>query len=149
MYLCINRSKPRNHGFTLIEIVVSLIICGFIAMMIGNGLVYSVQLYKTVKVTDEIIPQTNTAINIIKKEIATELSEGNINDNNIQSCNFGRISYTGTQLKLNNNTLLHNVSSCRIEKKAFTTSNAQIYHIYFTLNLNDSNKTFEFDVCGE
>ena len=147
MYSYTNHEKD-SKGFTLLEIVVSLVICGFIAMMLGSGFIYSAQLYRTVKYTDEIIPQTNVAINTIKQELAQEITSGEPNIQNLHSCSFGRLALTGTNLNLNNNVLLPNISSCQIQKNKLTTG-ATIYHISFTLNLNSDNKTFNFDVCGE
>ena len=55
-----------NRGFTLLEIIVSLVIVGIMATMLGSGLVYSVQLYRTVKSTDETLLQANAAFNLIQ-----------------------------------------------------------------------------------
>lgn len=140
--------SKSNSGFTLIEIVTGLVISGFIAVMIGSGLVYSVQLYRSIKGIDEGFPQANVAFNIIRSEILKgNLSEEAADEEN--SCTRGDFSFSNGTLKWNEMTLLTNVKSCSIKEKYVFNTSASVYHVRLSLNMNDNERTFAFDVCED
>jgi len=141
-------TSKTDSGFTLIEIVTGLVISGFIAVMIGSGLVYSVQLYRTIKEIDESFPQANVAFNILRSEIL----KGNLSqdaDDDENSCTRGDFSFANGTLKWNEKTLLTNVKSCSIRMKNVFGDSASVYHVSISLNMNDNERTFAFDVCED
>lgn len=135
-----------NRGFTLLEIIVSLVIVGIMATMLGSGLVYSVQLYRTVKSTDETLLQANAAFNLIR----TEIQKGRFGGRDSDSCTQDQLKFENSALYWNNNLILSNVSYCKITNnlQAFSTSHATVQRITISLLLDGNKKTYEFDVDG-
>ena len=60
-------NKTDSRGFTLLEIIISLVILGFVGASIGSGLVYSVQLYRNSQAMDTVMPQVDAAFNVVRK----------------------------------------------------------------------------------
>ena len=63
-------NRRNEKGFTLIEVVVSLILLGIVAATAGMGLVTSVQGYMFCRQNGELIGKGETAITRIIKELA-------------------------------------------------------------------------------
>ncbi len=63
-----------QRGFTLIEIVVTLLLVGIIAAMGGMGIVQAVRGYVSVKQNTEITQQVQTAMTRINREITEMIS---------------------------------------------------------------------------
>lgn len=141
--------EHRSRGFTLIEIVAALVISGFVAAMLGSGLVYSVQLYRTIKGVDEIVPQADAAFNRLRPL----LREGKLTiKKDSDSCtNANTLCLKNGTLTLEGDKLLSHVSNISIDENNAIPgdSSAVITHVKITLDLNGSEKTFEFDVCED
>ena len=136
-----------NRGFTLLEIIVSLVIVGIMSTMLGSGLVFSVQLYRTVKSTDETLLQANAAFNLIR----TEIQNGKLGGHDSNSCTQDKLKFENSSLYWNNNLILSNVSDCKITNnhQAFSTSHATVQHVTISLLLDGNKKSYEFDVDGD
>ena len=136
-----------NRGFTLLEIIISLVIVGIMATMLGSGLVYSLQLYRTVKSTDETLLQANAAFNLIR----TEIQQGRLGGRDSNSCTQDQLKFENSALYWNNNLILSNVLDCKITNnhQAFSTSYATVQHVTISLLLDGNKKIYEFDVDGD
>ena len=131
------------NGFTLLETIVSLVIIGFIAISIGNGLVYSVKLFQTSKAYDTTMPQLDAAFNIIRMSIQ-DGTESLIEHNESSKLLTIKSSKDSTE----NHVLLENVSEYKIIKNesAFSGSSATVTHAYLTLDFNGNEKNIDFVV---
>ncbi len=133
------RDNPHARGFTLLEVIISLVIMGFIAVSIGSGLVYSVQLFQTSKAADVTMPQLDAAFHVIRRTI--------------QDGNTALLSCSGEKLYLKSGSgdsatktvLLSNVTSFNTTAvSAFADSTAKVKHV--TMKLNFLDEPIEFDV---
>ena len=137
-------NKPLCQGFTLLEIVISLVIAGFMAASIGSGLVYSVQLYRTAQQTDTAMPQIDAAVNIIRRVVQQESS--------FQDITTKRFSCKDGQLFLDSYLLLNNVEKFDVtEPAAFEALSAgiKVRHVLLRFNFDGNLRTIEFDVCPQ
>lgn len=127
------RDNENARGFTLLEVIISLVIMGFIAISIGSGLVYSVQLFQTSKAADVTMPQLDAAFHVIRRTI----QDGN---KELLSCSDEKLylkSGTGDSGESATKTvLLANVTSfdASSAESAFADSNAQVVHVKLQLN---------------
>lgn len=145
--------KTNSRGFTLLEIIISLVILGFVSASIGSGLVYSVQLYRNSQAMDTVMPQVDAAFNVIRKVVqsAQKITRGNQNNGTaIVVSDMGQIlKRENNQLTLDGKLLLDNVSKFDIsEISAFSSvsSEAKVQHVLITIDLADTQKNIEFDV---
>lgn len=142
-----------ERGFTLLEIVTGLVISGFIAVMIGSGLVYSVKLYQNLKGLDESLPQIDAAINFIRHTI----KNGEFKKSQTFVCGY---TYNGQD----HNSLIYNskvrllrhvdCTSFKIDPTAVAFSGsdvdgATLYRITLRVEVNGVLRNFDFDVCGD
>lgn len=146
-------NKTDSRGFTLLEIIISLVILGFVGASIGSGLVYSVQLYRNSQAMDTVMPQVDAAFNVVRKIVqsAQKITRGNKNNGTaIVVSNMGQIlKRENNQLTLDNKLLLDNVSKFDVsEISAFSSvsSEAKVQHVLITIDLADTQKNIEFDV---
>lgn len=116
---------------------------GFIAASIGSGLVYSVQLYRNTQSMDLLMPQLDTACNVIRKVARQSESMDVINSKFI-------FSQTENKLFINNELLLANVSFFSIsEEKAFSFADQIVRHITLNLDIAGNQRSLSFDVCPQ
>ena len=118
---------------------------GFIAASIGSGLVYSVQLYRNSQSMDILMPQLDTACNVIRKVARQSESMDVINSKLV-------FSQPENKLYINNELLLSNVLYFSIsEEKAFSfaTSNQVVRHITLQLDITGNQHSLSFDVCPQ
>ena len=146
-------SKTNSRGFTLLEIIVSLVILGFVGASIGSGLVYSVQLYRSSQVMDTVMPQVDAAFNVVRKVVQSAQKITRRNQNNGTAIVVGSkgqiLKKENNQLTLDGKLLLDNVSNFDVSQhSAFDSfsSEAKVQHVLITLDLADSPKDIEFDV---
>lgn len=146
-------NKTDSRGFTLLEIIISLVILDFVGASIGSGLVYSVQLYRNSQAMDTVMPQVDAAFNVVRKIVqsAQKITRGNQNNGTaIVVSNMGQIlKRENNQLTLDNKLLLDNVSRFDVsEISAFSSvsSEAKVQHVLITIDLADTQKNIEFDV---
>ena len=146
-------NKTDSRGFTLLEIIISLVILGFVGASIGSGLVYSVQLYRNSQAMDTVMPQVDAAFNVVRKIVqsAQKITRGNQNNGTaIIVGNEGQIlKRENNQLTLDGKLLLDNVSKFDVsEISAFSSvsSEAKVQHVLITIDLADAQKNIEFDV---
>lgn len=146
-------NKTDSRGFTLLEIIISLVILGFVGASIGSDLVYSVQLYRNSQAMDTVMPQVDAAFNVVRKIVqsAQKITRGNQNNGTaIVVSNMGQIlKRENNQLTLDNKLLLDNVSKFDVsEISAFSSvsSEAKVQHVLITIDLADTQKNIEFDV---
>ena len=146
-------NKTDSRGFTLLEIIISLVILGFVGASIGSGLVYSAQLSRNSKAMDTVMPQVDVAFNVVRKVVqsAQKITRGNQNNGTaIIVGNEGKIlKRENNQLTLDGKLLLDNVSKFDVsEISAFSSvsSEAKVQHILITIDLADTQKNIEFDV---
>ena len=135
----INKSPS---GFTLLEIVISLVIMGFIAISIGNGFVYSVQLFNQSKALDTLLPQIDASINVIRK-IAKNKTLQEINELILWDT-------TKNKLTLDSNLLLDNVSNYKIKDESSYFAGAKkatVRHIELAITLDGNEHKFDIFVC--
>lgn len=98
-------SVVKSHsfaGFTLIEMIITLVIVGFIGVVGTYGLVYGVSIYRSIQGIEIMMPQIDVAMNAITQAIRESGNEANIR------------LVTGTadhHLRLNGKTLLSKVKS--------------------------------------
>lgn len=98
-------SVVKSHsfsGFTLIEMIITLVIVGFIGVVGTYGLVYGVSVYRSIQGIEVMMPQIDVAMNAITQAIRESGNEVNIR------------LVTGTadhHLRLNGKTLLSKVKS--------------------------------------
>lgn len=63
-------SKFRSSaGFTLLEMIITLVIVGFIGVVGTYGLVYGVSIYRSIQGIEVIMPQVDVAMNVITQKI--------------------------------------------------------------------------------
>ena len=146
-------NKTDSRGFTLLEIIISLVILGFVGASIGSGLVYSVQLYRNSQAMDTVMPQVDAAFNVVRKIVqsAQKITRGNQNNGTaIVVSDMGQIlKRENNQLTLDGKLLLDNVSKFDVsEISAFSSvfSEAKVQHVLITIDLADAQKNIEFDV---
>lgn len=146
-------NKTDSRGFTLLEIIISLVILGFVGASIGSGLVYSVQLYRNSQAMDTVMPQVDAAFNVVRKIVqsAQKITRGNQNNGTaIVVSDMGQIlKRENNQLTLDGKLLLDNVSKFDVsEISAFSSvsSVAKVQHVLITIDLADAQKNIEFDV---
>lgn len=146
-------NKTDSRGFTLLEIIISLVILGFVGASIGSGLVYSVQLYRNSQAMDTVMPQVDAAFNVVRKIVqsAQKITRGNQNNGTaIVVSDMGQIlKRENNQLSLDGKLLLDNVSKFDVsEISAFSSvsSEAKVQHVLITIDLADAQKNIEFDV---
>lgn len=146
-------NKTDSRGFTLLEIIISLVILGFVGASIGSGLVYSVQLYRNSQAMDTVMPQVDAAFNVVRKIVqsAQKITRGNQNNGTaIVVSDMGQIlKRENNQLTLDGKLLLDNVSKFDVsEISAFpsVSSEAKVQHVLITIDLADAQKNIEFDV---
>lgn len=149
-----------NHerGFTLIEIITGLVISGFIAAMLGSGLVYSVKLYQNLKGLDEILPQIDATINFIRHTIKS----GEFKESETFLCGYS--SQDDSLYDTEHNSLMYNqkyrllrhvdCSSFKIDPNAVAFSDsevddAKLYRITLRVEVNGVFRNFDFDVSGD
>ena len=60
--------KIGNNGFTLIEVIASLVIMGIVAVVAAMGLARGVQAYVTTRTSSDAIQRAESALNRIKLE---------------------------------------------------------------------------------
>lgn len=124
------RDNENARGFTLLEVIISLVIMGFIAISIGSGLVYSVQLFQTSKAADVTMPQLDAAFHVIRRTI----QDGN---KKLLTCSDEKLYLkSGTGESATKTVLLANVTSfdALSTESAFADSNAQVVHVKLQLN---------------
>lgn len=98
-------SVVKSHsfaGFTLIEMIITLVIVGFIGVVGTYGLVYGVSVYRSIQGIEVMMPQVDVAMNAITQAIRESGNEIDIR------------LVTGTadhHLRLNGKTLLSKVKS--------------------------------------
>lgn len=90
----------NNRGFTLIEVIASLIIMGIVAVVASMGLIQGVQAYVTTRINTETLQRAQYAMNRMKLELmsmdtVTAASSGSLT---FTSNKTGRV--TGTQYTL-------------------------------------------------
>ena len=146
-------NKTDSRGFTLLEIIISLVILGFVGASIGSGLVYSVQLYRNSQAMDTVMPQVDAAFNVVRKIVqsAQKITRGNQNNGTaIVVSDMGQIlKRENNQLTLDGKLLLDNISKFDVsEISAFpsVSSEAKVQHVLITIDLADAQKNIEFDV---
>lgn len=146
-------NKTDSQGFTLLEIIISLVILGFVSASIGSGLVYSVQLYRNSQAMDTVMPQVDATFNVVRKIVqsAQKITRGN--QNNGTAIIVGNeeqiLKRENNQLTLDGKLLLDNVSKFDVsEISAFSSvsSEAKVQHVLITIDLADTQKNIEFDV---
>ena len=145
--------QTNSRGFTLLEIIISLVILGFVSASIGSGLVYSVQLYRNSQAMDTVMPQVDAAFIVVRKVVqsAQKITRGNQNNGTaIIVGNEGQIlKRENNQLTLDDKLLLDNVSKfdvSEISAFASVSSEAKVQHVLITIDLADTQKNIEFDV---
>lgn len=144
MWSAEEKIHSKDSGFTLLEMIISLVIMGFIAASVGSGLVYSVQLYRNVQQMDTVMPQVDAAFNVIRK--IGQDSSLSIDDITRRLPNPQESG--SNQLLLDGKLLLDNVSFFKPSVvSAFENSSAKVRH--FELRMFDDSKTIVFDVCPE
>lgn len=123
------RDNENARGFTLLEVIISLVIMGFIAISIGSGLVYSVQLFQTSKAADVTMPQLDAAFHVIRRTI----QDGN---KKLLTCSDEKLYLkSGTEASATKTVLLSNVTSFATStESAFANSEAQVVHVKLQLN---------------
>lgn len=123
------RDNENARGFTLLEVIISLVIMGFIAISIGSGLVYSVQLFQTSKAADVTMPQLDAAFHVIRRTI----QDGN---KELLSCSDEKLYLkNGTGESATKAVLLANVTSFATStESAFEGSKAKVVHVKLQLN---------------
>ncbi len=133
------RDNKNARGFTVLEVIISLVIMGFIAVSIGNGVVYSVQLFKASQAADVTLPQLDAAFHVIRRTI----QDG---DKNLLSCADEKLYLnSGSGDSEKKTVLLSNVTSfLTSEVSAFENSEARVVHVKMQLNFVE--EPIEFDV---
>ena len=134
-------NKPSS-GFTLLETVICLVIMGFIALSIGNGFIYSVQLFNQSKALDTFLPQIDTSINVLRK-IAKNKTLQEIDELILWDT-------TKNKLTLDSNLLLDNVSNYKIEDESASfvgVKKAIVRHIELAITLGGNEHKFDIFVC--
>lgn len=125
----------KESGFTFIEIIICLIILGFIGPSIGSGLIQSTELYRISKTTDIALPQLDVAYNIIYQSV--------------KDGNDKFIEQDGEYIKYKGNTILGNINQFSIKQSPIsdnTTGNIKTIEIIFNSSLNNETHSFIFDV---
>lgn len=101
--------KNNNKGFTLIEVIVSLVIMSIVAIVASMGLIQGVQVYVTTRLNSETLQRAEYALNRMKLELMNMDSVTAANNNSFtftsNKSNRGSgtvyvISHTGTQINL-------------------------------------------------
>ena len=132
-------AKRNERGFTLLEVIISLVIMGFIAISIGNGLVYSVQLFQISKASDVTMPQLDAAFHLIRRTIQN-------GDKALLTCSDEKLYLkSSTDEVASKTTILNNVTSFDTPTvSAFENSTAEVVHVKMQLNFIEN--PIEFDV---
>ncbi|EJX04320.1 hypothetical protein EVA_07572 [gut metagenome] len=71
------RHAPSNNpcqflGFTLLEMVMVLMLVGFISVFVGSGMIYGIKIYKATQGASEVMPQVQTAMNVLRHRVMRE-----------------------------------------------------------------------------
>lgn len=77
-------SVVKSHsfaGFTLIEMIITLVIVGFIGVVGTYGLVYGVSIYRSIQGIEIMMPQIDVAMNAITQTIRECDNETKIREN--------------------------------------------------------------------
>lgn len=101
--------KSNSRGFTLIEVIASLLIMGIVALVAGMGLMQGVKAYAMTRISSETIQRTEYAYNRIKLEFMNmdQVTSADANtitftsdktDRNLSTGTVLIISHTGTQI---------------------------------------------------
>ncbi len=143
-----------ERGFTLLEIVTGLVISGFIAVMIGSGLVSSVKLYQNLKGLDESLPQIDAAINFIRHTI----KNGEFKESQTFVCGYSSYSEQEHNSLMYNNKyrlLRHvdcnsfNINPAAVAFQDSGIDDAKLYRVTLRVEVNGVLRTFDFDVSGD
>lgn len=140
------RKTKASRGFTLLEMVVSFVILGFIGLSLGSGLVYSIQLFRTSQAIDLVLPQVDAAIAAIRyyAKHSGDATTGDLK-NNIKLCTAAE-GYQGLCIRENSLLLLGHVTEYSVTPVE-TGNGVALTRIRFSLDLDGNPRTYQFDVC--
>lgn len=126
-------------GFTLIEMIVTLVIVGFIGIGGTYSLMYGVSLYRSIQSIETILPQIDVAMNVIVQKIREK------NENDIY------FSTTSKLLRLDGQkgyVLLRNVQDFSVTKDEIYGNLSKVTLVMLPGAAGAKEKTFVFYVSS-
>jgi len=119
MIISFNECKSNEKGFTLIEVIVSLVLIGILSAMAGLGLVQITQGYVFSRQNSGTVQKVQIAMDRIVKELGAATVINSSPAPTASSLNYTRlpgpitntITFSGTTVQINGTTLINNVAA--------------------------------------
>ena len=113
------RHRPQEKGFTLIEVVVSLVLIGILSAMAGLGLMQITQGYVFSRQNSETVQKVQIAMDRVVKELGAATAINAAPAPTASSLSFTRlpgpitniITFSGNTVQINGTTLINNVTA--------------------------------------